>query len=158
MVQTHKTRRTWLHQKANTKALASSMPVHHWCNQTQTHVANSQNTTHTVSPQGKYQGACLVLACPTPAKSTTTTTTHDDPSCRYCEALIEDREHILTHCPRYMTIRSRWLQIGQHRHGDDLRWDLQTLARIGLPFLAGFLQDVQILWDKQQQGTSWGPR
>ena len=83
---------------------------------------------------------------------------HDDPSCRYCEAPIEDTEHILMHCPRYMTIRSRWLQIGQHRLDDGLTWDLQTLARIGLPFLAGFLQDVKLLWDKQQQGTSWGPR
>ena len=34
-------------------------------------------------------------------------------SCCYCEEPSEVREHIFTHCAHYMTIRTRWLQIGQ---------------------------------------------
>ena len=82
----------------------------------------------------------------------------DDPHCRFCEANIEDRDHILSRCPRYLHLRTHWIHSAQHDLGLDFTWSLKTLVEDGLTFLAGFLKGVKEVWDRQCSGTTWGPR
>ena len=50
------------------------------------------------------------------------------------------------------------LQRAQHDLGADFEWTLLALTTSGLSYLGGFLRGIKRIWDRQQNGTTWGPR
>ena len=79
-----------------------------------------------------------------------------DPSCRFCERAVEDRDHIFSECPHFAAVREH----SHHKLCMALRevapWSIAILVRKNLAVLAGFLRNIKRVWHDQAGDSPWG--